>query len=314
MEGKRMTQVNMGQVKELRDRTQAGLNDCRAALVEAAGDMEAAVGIILKKGLAKSAKRAGALATEGIVATAVAPDGKSGVIVEVNIQTDFAARNEEFLAFVNEVVAIASKAPPGADLGTLPAQSGAGTLEERRQALVGKLGENIQVRRWDRLDVTDAGVVHSYVHMGGKIGVLLAVETSKPASSPALAKFVEETAMQVAAMAPQFVSSAVVPESDKNRQRLIFDAQLQEEGKPEAARPKIIEGKLAKWLKEITLLDQPSVLDGDKTVDQVRALAEKELGGNLKIKGFVRYERGEGLAAPQGPDFAEEARRMAGQG
>lgn len=307
-----MTQVNMAQVKELRDRTQAGLNDCRAALVEAAGDMEAAVGIILKKGLAKSAKRAGALATEGIVATAVAPDGKSGVIVEVNIQTDFAARNEEFLAFVNDVVAIASKAPAGADLGA--EKSGSGTLEERRQALVGKLGENINVRRWDRLEVGEAGVVHSYVHMGGKIGVLLAVETSQPASSPVLNKFVEETAMQVAAMAPQFVSAASVPEAEKNEQRQIFDAQLQEEGKPEAARPKIIEGKLAKWLKEITLLDQPSVLDGDKTVDQVRAAAEKELGGSLKIKAFVRYERGEGLASPQGPDFADEARRMAGQG
>jgi len=302
----------MAQVKELRDRTQAGLNDCRAALVEAAGDMEAAVGIILKKGLAKSAKRAGALATEGIVATAVAPDGKSGVIVEVNIQTDFAARNEEFLAFVNDVVAIASKAPAGADLGA--EKSGSGTLEERRQALVGKLGENINVRRWDRLEVGEAGVVHSYVHMGGKIGVLLAVETSQPASSPVLNKFVEETAMQVAAMAPQFVSAASVPEAEKNEQRQIFDAQLQEEGKPEAARPKIIEGKLAKWLKEITLLDQPSVLDGDKTVDQVRAAAEKELGGSLKIKAFVRYERGEGLASPQGPDFADEARRMAGQG
>jgi elongation factor Ts len=307
-----MTQVNMGQVKELRDRTQAGLNDCRAALVEAGGDMEAAVGIILKKGLAKSAKRAGALAAEGIVATAVAPDGKSGVIVEVNIQTDFAARNEDFLAFVNEVVAVAGKAPAGADLGAQT--SGAGTLEERRQALVGKLGENINVRRWDRLEVAEAGVVHSYVHMGGKIGVLLAVETSKPASGPALTKFVEETAMQVAAMAPQFVNAAAVPEAEKNKQRLIFDAQLQEEGKPEAARPKIIEGKLAKWMKEITLLDQPSVLDGDKTVEQVRAAAEKELGGSLKIKAFVRYERGEGLAAPQGPDFADEARRMAGQG
>jgi elongation factor Ts len=307
-----MTQVNMGQVKELRDRTQAGLNDCRAALVEAGGDMEAAVGIILKKGLAKSAKRAGALAAEGIVATAVAPDGKSGVIVEVNIQTDFAARNEDFLAFVNEVVAVAGKAPAGADLGAQ--KSGAGTLEERRQALVGKLGENINVRRWDRLEVAEAGVVHSYVHMGGKIGVLLAVETSKPASGPALTKFVEETAMQVAAMAPQFVNAAGVPEAEKNKQRLIFDAQLQEEGKPEAARPKIIEGKLGKWMKEITLLDQPSVLDGDKTVEQVRAAAEKELGGSLKIKAFVRYERGEGLAAPQGPDFADEARRMAGQG
>jgi len=309
-----MTQVNMSQVKELRDRTQAGLNDCRAALVEAAGDMEAAVGIILKKGLAKSAKRAGALATEGIVATSVAADGKSGVIVEVNIQTDFAARNEEFLAFVDEVVSIASAAPAGTDLGALPAKSGGGSLEDRRQALVGKLGENINVRRWDRLDVKEAGLVHSYVHMGGKIGVLLAVEVSKPGQSPVLAKFVEETAMQIAAMAPQFVNAAGVPETEKTRQRQIFDAQLQEEGKPEAARPKIVEGKLAKWLKEITLLDQVSVLDSDKTVDQVRAAAEKELGGNLKIKAFVRYERGEGLASPQGPDFADEARRMAGQG
>jgi elongation factor Ts len=309
-----MTQVNMSQVKELRDRTQAGLNDCRAALVEAAGDMEAAVAIILKKGLAKSAKRAGALATEGIVATSVAADGKSGVIVEVNIQTDFAARNEEFLAFVDEVVSIASAAPAGADLGAQPAKSGGGSLEDRRQALVGKLGENINVRRWDRLDVKEAGLVHSYVHMGGKIGVLLAVEVSKPGQSPVLAKFVEETAMQIAAMAPQFVNAAGVPDSEKTRQRQIFDAQLQEEGKPEAARPKIVEGKLAKWLKEITLLDQVSVLDSEKTVDQVRAAAEKELGGNLKIKAFVRYERGEGLASPQGPDFADEARRMAGQG
>jgi elongation factor Ts len=309
-----MTQVNMSQVKELRDRTQAGLNDCRAALVEAAGDMEAAVGIILKKGLAKSAKRAGALATEGIVATSVAAEGKSGVIVEVNIQTDFAARNEDFLAFVDEVVAVASAAPAGSDLGAQPAKSGGGTLEDRRQALVGKLGENINVRRWDRLDVKEAGLVHSYVHMGGKIGVLLAVEVSKPGQSPVLSKFVEETAMQIAAMAPQFVNAAGVPESEKTRQRQIFDAQLQEEGKPEAARPKIVEGKLAKWLKEITLLDQVSVLDSEKTVDQVRAAAEKELGGNLKIKAFVRYERGEGLAAPQGPDFADEARRMAGQG
>src|SRR5688572_30351025 len=140
-----MTQVNMAQVKELRDRTQAGLNDCRGALVEAGGDMEAAVGIILKKGLAKSAKRAGALATEGIVAARVAPDGQSGVIVEVNIQTDFAARNQEFLSFVEDVVSVATKAEPGADLGAQRAAKGPGTLEEQRQALVGKLGENINV-------------------------------------------------------------------------------------------------------------------------------------------------------------------------
>ena len=142
----------MRQVKELRERTQAGLNDCRAALVEAQGDMEAAVQVILKKGLAKSAKRAGALATEGIVATRVAADGRSGVIVEVNIQTDFAARNQDFLAFVEDVVATAAKSEAGSDLGAAKAPNGQGTLEDQRQALVGKLGENITIRRWDTPD------------------------------------------------------------------------------------------------------------------------------------------------------------------
>jgi elongation factor Ts len=304
----------MRQVKELRDRTQAGLNDCRAALVEAGNDMEAAVAVILKKGLAKSAKRAGALATEGIVATSVAADGKSGVIVEVNIQTDFAARNQEFLSFVDDVVAVASKAPAGSDLGAQPAKSGTGTLEEQRAALVGKLGENINVRRWERLSVGELGLVHSYVHMGGKIGVLLAIETSKSAADKELTKFVEETAMQIAAMAPQFVSASAVPEAEKDKQRKLYDGQLEEEGKPVAARPKIIEGKLAKWLKEVTLLDQVSVLDSEKTVDQVRAAVEKALGVGIKVTGFVRFERGEGLDAPAGADFADEARRMAGQG
>jgi len=306
-----MAQVDMRQVKELRDRTQAGLNDCRAALVEANGDMESAVQVILKKGLAKSAKRAGAVATEGIVAARVATSGRSGVIVEVNIQTDFAARNPDFLAFVEDVVSVATKSPAGADLGAQPAPQGGGTLEDVRQALVGKLGENIQVRRWDRLDV-EGGKVHSYVHMGGKIGVLLAVETAHAADAT-LDKFVEETAMQVAAMAPLFVEASLVPATEKNKQREIFEAQLAEEGKPAAARPKIVEGKLNKWLKEICLLDQPSVLDGEKSIDQVRANAEKALGAKLVIKGFVRYERGEGLAAPSGPDFADEARRLAGQ-
>ena len=308
-----MAQVDMRQVKELRDRTGAGLNDCRSALVEANGDMEAAVGIILKKGLAKSAKRAGAVATEGVVTTRVAADGRSGAIAEVNIQTDFAARNPEFLGFVDDVIAVAMQSEAGADLGSKPSPRGGGTLEEVRQALVGKLGENITVRRWDRLAVQDGGLVYSYVHMGGKIGVILALETSHGASKDVLTKFAEETAMHIAAMAPQFVDASRVPPTDKNKQREIFEGQLAEEGKPQAARAKIVEGKLAKWLKEVTLLEQPSVLDGDKTVDQARAAAEKELGSKLAIQGFVRYERGEGLAAPQGPDFAEEARRMAGQ-
>jgi elongation factor Ts len=304
----------MQQVKELRDRTQAGLNDCKSALAETNGDMEAAVGVILKKGLAKSAKRAGAVATEGVVAARVADGGKSAVLVEVNIQTDFAARNEDFLKFVDDVIAVALTSKDGDDLGSKPAPGGGGTLEERRAALVGRLGENITIRRFSRLDVKEPGLVHAYVHMGGKIGALLAVETSAPASSDKLKNFVDETAMQVAAMAPLFLDGKTVSEDAKAKQRDIFNAQLAEEGKPEAARPKIVEGKLAKWIKEVALLEQQSVIDADKTIDQVRAIVEKELDAPLKLKAFVRFERGEGVEKPQGPDFADEARRMAGQG
>ena len=309
-----MTQVSMQQVRELRDRTQAGLNDCRAAMVEAGGDMEKAVEIILKKGLAKSAKRAGAVASEGLVAARVSADGKSAVLVEVNIQTDFAARNEEFVQFAQKVLEVAEKAKAGADLGAEPFPGGSGTVEATRQALVGKLGENITIRRWERLEVDGAGRVHSYVHMGGKIGVLLAVRAGNDAAvkNAAFDKFVDDTAMQVAAMAPQFTNGSEVPEEDKQKQAEIFASQLAEEGKvPEKARPKAIEGKVAKWLKEVCLLEQQSVLDGDKTVEQVRAGLAKELGTDIVLDRFVRFERGEGIEKPTGDDFASEVAKMA---
>lgn len=307
-----MAQVSMQQVKELRDRTQAGLNDCRSALMESEGDMDKAVDIILKKGLAKSAKRAGAVATEGEIASRVAADGKSGVMVEVNIQTDFAARNEDFRAFVQKVLEAADKAKDDADLSAEPFPGGEGSIEDNRKALVGRLGENITVRRWQRLSVTGSGRVHSYVHMGGKIGVLLAVKTGTDAAagSDALVKFADDTAMQVAAMAPPFLDKSEVPEDAKKHQSEIFDAQLAEEGKPENVRPKIIEGKLNKWMKEVCLIEQGSVLETDKTVDQVRAALAKELGTDVSIEKFVRFQLGEGIEKPQGEDFAAEVAKM----
>jgi elongation factor Ts len=306
----------MQQVKELRDRTQAGLNDCRAALMESAGDMEKAVEAILKKGLAKSAKRAGAVAAEGVVVTRVSADGHSGVITEVNIQTDFAARNADFLAFADKVAEAALGAKSGADLGAQPFPGGSGTVEENRAALVGKLGENITVRRWERLSIDGSGRVHSYVHMGGKIGVLLAVRTGTDAAAkaPAFEKFIDDSAMQIAAMAPAYLKASEVPADATTKQKEIFAAQMAEEAKPppEQARPKIIEGKLAKWLKEICLLEQQSVLDTDKTVDAVRAALAKELGTDVTFNRFVRFERGEGIEKPTGDDFAAEVAKMAG--
>lgn len=306
-----MTQVNMQQVKELRDRTQAGLNDCRSALMEASGDMEKAVEIILKKGLAKSAKRAGAVAAEGEVASLVAADGSSGVLVEVNIQTDFAARNPDFKDFVQKVLEVASKAKPGADLGAEAYPAG-GTVEEFRQALVGKLGENIIVRRFAKLTAGEGSKVHSYVHMGGKVGVILSVKAPGATDKPEFTKFIDDLAMQAAAMSPLWLSKADVPQSEKDKQSVIYDAQLVEEGKPEAARPKIIEGKLAKWMKEVCLLEQQSVIETKKTVDDLRAELAKAVGTDVVVERFERFQLGEGIEKPQGDDFAAEVAKMAG--
>jgi elongation factor Ts len=299
-----MAQITMQQVKELRDRTQAGLNDCRNALTEADGDMEKAVEGILKKGLAKSAKRAGAVAAEGVVAARLANDGLSGVIVEVNIQTDFAARNPDYLAFVDKVVDAAMAAEPGSELSLAPYPGGDGTVEDNRKALVGRLGENVTVRRWGKLSVS-TGSVHSYIHMGGKVGALLALEGD--ARDPAVKTFAEDTAMHIAAMGPRYLAPSSVDAEDRAKQESIFDAQLEEEGKPAAVRPKILEGKINKWMQEICLLEQTSVVDSEKTIRQL----QDALGG-AKISAFLRYERGEGVDTGPKEDFAAEARKMAG--
>ncbi|MEB2313888.1 MAG: translation elongation factor Ts [Sorangiineae bacterium] len=305
-----MANVNMQEVKELRDRTQAGLNDCRSALVESNGDMEKAVEIILKKGLAKSVKRAGAVATEGEVAARVTADGKRATIVEVNIQTDFAARNEDFRAFVQKVLDAAEQAKPGAELGAEPFPGGAGTVEDARAALVGRLGENITVRRFDAVAAEGAGAVASYVHMGGKIGVVLSARADRAAD---FAGFLNDVAMQIAAMAPLYLTKADVPEADQAKQADIFAGQLAEEGKvPEDKRGKVIEGKIAKWMKEVCLLEQESVLDSSKTIEQQRAELAKSLGVSLELTRFVRYQLGEGIEKPQGEDFAAEVAKMAG--
>jgi elongation factor Ts len=300
--------ISMQLVKELRDRTQAGLNDCKSALTEAEGDMEKAVEIILKKGLAKSAKRAGAVAAEGVVAAKVSADGRNGVIVEVNIQTDFAARNPDFLAFVDNVVLAAESTPAGGDVLATAYPAGGGTVEDARAALVGRLGENITVRRFGKLSV-ETGLVHSYIHMGGKVGALLAIETKADQKDAALTTFADNTAMHIAAMAPRYLSDNEVSADDKAKQVEIFEAQLREEGKPEAAWPKILEGKVQKWTKEICLLDQFSVVDSEKTVRQLAEELSKQLGG-ASIKGFIRFERGEGIEKKE-DDFAAEAQRMA---
>jgi elongation factor Ts len=304
-----MADITASMVKELRERTQAGMSDCKTALVEAGGDMEKAVEIILKKGLAKAASRSGRIAAEGEVATWVAPDGKRGVIVEVNCQTDFASRDEVFKSFVQNVLQVASKAPKGADLGAQKYPGTDSTVEYTRAELVAKTGENMVVRRWDLLEAKQ-GVVHAYVHAGGKLAVLLHADAPDTKNADFLS-FVDNVAMQVAAMNPMVVSREEVGPAQVAKQKEIFAAQLKEEGKPEQAWPKIMEGKLAKWFTEGTLLGQDNVWDPPAgNIDKLRQELGKKLGGEVKLQAFVRYSLGEGIEKPPAENFAAEVAKL----
>lgn len=310
-----MSGINAQAIKELRERTSAGMSDCKSALTEAEGDMEKAVEIILKKGLAKSAKRAGAIATEGEVRAAVSSDLRSATLVEVNIQTDFAARNDKFKDFVKEVLEVAKTAPAGSDLAGLPLRGK--TVAEAATELTATIGEKVAVRRWDRIEIPEGvqGAAHAYVHLGGKIGVVLGIKTDSEATKnhEEVIKFLDDTAMQIAAMNPIALVREDISEDLKAKQKIIFEGQLREDPKPkpESAWPKIIEGKYNKWFSEVTLTEQESVVVPGQTIDKLRQAAEKAANGKVEILRFVRYERGEGVEKKQ-DDFAAEVAKMAG--
>lgn len=313
-----MSGINAQSIKELRERTQAGMSDCKGALTEAEGDMEKAVEIILKKGLAKSAKRAGAVASEGEVRASVAADKRSATIVEVNIQTDFAARNDAFKTYVGQVLAVAEKSTHGADLHTQVIPGHGKTVGDVAIELTGKIGEKIQVRRWVRVELPEGklGLAHAYVHLGGKIGVILAVETDTAAVAEhaEVVKFVDDTAMQIAAMNPLVVKRTDVTAEHVAKQREIFEGQLREDPKTaskEAQWPKMIEGKLNKWYSEIALIEQESVVVPGQTIDKLREAAAKAAGGSVTFTRFVRFERGEGIEKANKDDFAAEVAKMA---
>ena len=315
--------INAQSIKELRERTQAGMSDCKGALVEAEGDMDKAIEIIIKKGLAKSAKRAGAVAAEGEVRASVSADKRHATVVEVNIQTDFSARNDAFRNFVGDALAVAEKAPLGSDLAT--AKLGDATVGDAAIALTARIGEKIAVRRWDRVEIAAGtqGLAHAYVHLGGKIGVALALTTgtAEGASHPEVAALADDLAMHIAATNPLVLTRDEVTADQVAKQKEIFEGQLREDPKPkpEAAWPKIIEGKFNKWYSETALMEQESVVT--KTDDKGAPLpaqkvaklleaAAKVIGTTLTVARFVRYERGEGIEKKT-DDFAAEVAKMA---
>jgi len=281
--------VTAAMVKELRERTGAGMMECKKALVDAGGDMDAAIEEMRKSGLAKADKKASRVAAEGKVILATSDDGRHAVMVEVNSETDFVAKDGNFNAFANAVAAKALATAP-ADVDALLASDLDGqTVEEARQALIAKIGENIQVRRFVRTD-TDA-TLGGYVH-GGKIGVLVEVEGGD-------AELAHDVALHIAAMNPEFISDDDVPADVIAKEKDILIAQAADSGKPAEIIEKMVTGRLRKHLAGITLLGQPFVKDGDLTVGKL--LQQR----GATVKGFDRLVVGEGIEKKQ-ENFAEE--------
>ena len=306
--------ITAGMVKELREMTGAGMMDCKKALTETNGDIDAAVEFLRKNGQAKAEKKAGRIAAEGIVKTVVRDD-KMAAIVEVNSETDFVAKNDEFQGFVEAVVNQIADSD-AADMDTFMAEAWAADASKTvKDALVEKIaviGENLNIRRFEKVSAEN-GCVVSYIHGGGRIGVLVAADTD--VVNDEIKTCLKNVAMQVAAMSPKYVSRDEVSQEFMDHEKEILLAQAKKEN-PEKPDNIIIEkmiiGRLNKEMKEICLLDQVYVQDSDLTVAKYVDKVAKENGANLTVKKFVRFETGEGIEKKQ-ENFAEEvAAQMAG--
>tara|TARA_B100000530_G_scaffold247411_1_gene162292 strand:- start:329 stop:1204 length:876 start_codon:yes stop_codon:yes gene_type:complete len=284
-----MTSITAGMVKELRERTGLGMMDCKKALSDADGDMEKAIEDLRKASGLKAAKKASRVAAEGVVMTKVAEDGNYGVIIEVNSETDFVARDDNFLSFAEQALVSSFEASQASVEELL--EKG---LEESRQALVQKIGENVNLRRLKRLNFENAnqGIVESYVHNNSKIGVLISLK----GGDEALAK---DVAMHIAAVNPMVVRPEDVPEEILTKESEIYSAQARESGKPEEIVEKMISGRLRKFVAEVSLLEQQFVKDPEIKICDLL----KEVGAD--VVQFVRYEVGEGIEKEEG-DFAAE--------
>jgi elongation factor Ts len=305
--------ITANMVKDLREKTGAGMMDCKAALNENGGDMEAAVDWLRAKGLAKAAKKAGRVAAEGLIG--LGAEAKQAALVEVNSETDFVARNQAFQGMTRAISEAALKAKGNLDaLGAAKFPGGSGTVADTIKEMIGSIGENMSLRRTAYLSVKD-GAVANYMHNTiapglGKIGVIVAIESKGDVEK--VKAFGKQVAMHIAAANPQAIDADSLDKTLIERERAVLTEQAKESGKPAPVVEKMVEGRLRKFFEEVVLLSQAFVHDPETTVSKALAAAEKDAGASIKITGFYRFALGEGIERPDSDFAAEVAAAAAG--
>ncbi|MEG0570978.1 MAG: translation elongation factor Ts [Oscillospiraceae bacterium] len=293
-------------VKSLRERTGCGMMDCKKALTTAEGDMEKAIEILREKGLAAAAKKAGRIAAEGLVVSVIDEAKKVGVVLEVNAETDFVAKNDSFVNFVNAVAQIIIDNNPSTveELENCKYDATGTTVIEALREKILTIGENMKIRRFERME----GDLISYVHGGGRIGVMVKF-TTDVATKPEFNEYAKSVAMQIAAMSPQYLCKEEVPASVLEKEKEILMIQAINEGKPESIAEKMVVGKISKFYKENCLVDQAFIKDAEVSISKYTANVAKELSGSIVIDKFIRFEKGEGLEKRE-DNFADEVANM----
>ena len=287
--------ISTEDIKLLRESTGAGVLDCKKALQETDGDIDQAVEFLRKKGLAAASKKASRAANDGLVSAHISADSKIGVLVEVNCETDFVARTEDFQNFVAALVQQVATQPDVAHVEALLAapfiKNNSKTVGEQLTETIAKLGENVVVRRIARFDLGGDGMLDSYIHTGGRVGVLVDVAGGSPDNSK-FARLVHDVALQIAAASPRYVSPEDIPADAIEAEKSIYRAQLAEDKKPDTIKDRIIDGKLKKWYGEVVLIEQPFVKDNDLTIAQLLEKYSRELDSDIKVRRFARFELG----------------------
>ncbi|TDT61582.1 translation elongation factor Ts [Fonticella tunisiensis] len=295
-------------VQELRERTGAGMMDCKKALTQADGDMEKAIEILREKGLAAAAKKAGRIAAEGLVETYISEDGKVGAVVELNCETDFVAKNEEFVKLAKNLAkqaALSSASAVDELLNEKYIADNDITVKDAVTGLIAKLGENMTFRRFERFN-GENGIIADYIHGGGRIAVMVKLTADKAEGLNEVAK---EISLQIAAANPQYITKEEVPQDVIEKEREIYRQQALNEGKPEKVIEKMVEGRIQKFYKEVCLVEQLWIRDQDLTIRKYLDNKSKELGTEIKVEKFVRFEKGEGIEKKE-ENFAEEVMKQ----